>query len=336
MCTAIAERAKRITPDQPQGRIALRVVPIIGPSHDEPRYRLLEGDALTAVKVSEISEAGSVPELLVENTLEERVFLMDGQELLGAKQNRILNTDVLVSAATKLRIPVSCVEAGRWRHTSETFMPGKAASYAVRSGKQARVHEALRAEGRHDADQSAVWEEVACSLASSGSASDTQALHDAYEARREQLAEFRGSLRMPKEAVGLAVLRGSQFQGLDLFDRHSTLKYFWESLVDSYAIDWLMAPVEESGTADLAGTAGVTELLEKAAGGKWEAFQSPGEGRDWRLDDERLTGAALVWDDRVVTHLQLFPRTSDQEQSGWRPQQARIHRRYTRPWGPVM
>ncbi len=336
MSTAIAERAKLITPGRPQGQIALRVVPILGPSHNEPRYRLLEGDALTAVKVSEISEAGSVPELVVENTLEERVFLMDGQELVGAKQNRILNTDVLVPAATKLRIPVSCVEAGRWRDTSDAFMPGKAASHTVRSGKLGRVHASLREMGRHDANQMAVWNEVACSLASSCCSSDTQALHDAYEARREQLSEFRGSLQMPEEAVGLAVFRGLQFQGLDLFDRHSTLAYFWESLVDSYAIDWLMAPAEEPGTADMPGAAVLIELLEKAAGGKWEEFQSPGEGRDWRLENETLTGAALVWDDRVVMHLQLFPKVAGQEEGGSRPQRARIHRRYTRPLGPVV
>ena len=43
-----------------------------------------------------------------------RVLFLEGEELVGAKQNRILNTSVLIAAHTKSKIPVSCVEAGRW------------------------------------------------------------------------------------------------------------------------------------------------------------------------------------------------------------------------------
>ena len=44
----------------------------------------------------------------------EKVLLYDGEELVGAKQNRILNVTVLVAEQTGVRIPVSCVEQGRW------------------------------------------------------------------------------------------------------------------------------------------------------------------------------------------------------------------------------
>jgi hypothetical protein len=71
--------------------------------------------------VAETSEAGSVPELVVENPLTERVLLYDGEELVGAKQNRILNVSVLVEAMSGLTIPVSCVEQGRWRRQSVHF-----------------------------------------------------------------------------------------------------------------------------------------------------------------------------------------------------------------------
>ena len=46
---------------------------------------------------------------------------MDGEELLGAKQNRIVNLTILVAANSELTIPVSCVEAGRWRARSRAF-----------------------------------------------------------------------------------------------------------------------------------------------------------------------------------------------------------------------
>ncbi len=56
-----------------------------------------------------------MPELRFVNHCERPVLLLDGEELVGAKQNRILNLTVLVPAHQTIVIPVSCVEAGRWR-----------------------------------------------------------------------------------------------------------------------------------------------------------------------------------------------------------------------------
>ena len=40
--------------------------------------------------VTEIDEGGSIPELKFKNSSEKRIFLMEGEELVGAKQNRTL------------------------------------------------------------------------------------------------------------------------------------------------------------------------------------------------------------------------------------------------------
>ena len=62
-----------------------------------------------------------MPELMVENKGDMRVLFIEGEELVGAKQNRILNTSILVPAKSKTKIPVSCVERGRWRYHSPMF-----------------------------------------------------------------------------------------------------------------------------------------------------------------------------------------------------------------------
>src|ERR1700730_11677852 len=69
----------------------------------------------------EVSEAGSVLFLKVVNGADRQLLLLDGEELLGAKQNRILNTTVLVDAHTEVIIPVSCVEQGRWGYRGRQF-----------------------------------------------------------------------------------------------------------------------------------------------------------------------------------------------------------------------
>lgn len=173
-------------------------------------------------------------------------------------------------------------ERKRRKAVATQFVAGKAAMFSNRQHKSPTIHESLKSMNTHDADQGQVWDEVQQELASAGVTSRTSALSDLYAARERELAEFRGKLRLPDDAVGLAVFHGGAFQGLDLFDRHSTLKYFWDSLVDSYALSWLnqrepahdmpdRGPDEDEATRD---------LFDQAAGTQWEGFDSPGEGRD--------------------------------------------------------
>src|SRR5215469_7354079 len=78
-------------------------------------YLLLE-DAIAQgkVRIAELQAGGSVPELSLTNMGELPVLLVDGEELIGAKQNRVLNLTILAPAKQTIVIPVSCVEAGRW------------------------------------------------------------------------------------------------------------------------------------------------------------------------------------------------------------------------------
>src|SRR3954471_15854178 len=50
------------------------------------------------IKVTEVTEGGSVPQLAVETSGESSVLLLDGEELIGARQNRIVNLTILVAA----------------------------------------------------------------------------------------------------------------------------------------------------------------------------------------------------------------------------------------------
>ncbi len=103
-------------------------------------------------RVTEVSEAGSVPFLQVANDADRPLLLLDGEELIGAKQNRILNTTVLVAAHTEVTIPVSCVEQGRWGYRGRQFHPGDASLYAsLRAQKAAHVSQSVRAGRGHQA-----------------------------------------------------------------------------------------------------------------------------------------------------------------------------------------
>src|SRR5215475_12495646 len=82
---------------------ALTIFPLFGDSQGGIDY-LLSDEAIGggAVTVEEVSEGGSVPNLLVANQTDSLVLFLEGEELRGAKQNRVLNTSVLVGAHSRL------------------------------------------------------------------------------------------------------------------------------------------------------------------------------------------------------------------------------------------
>jgi len=65
---------------------ALSLFPLFSGTATEVDYRLSdEAIADQSIFIEEVSESGSVPELMVENKSEKRVLFLEGEELIGAK-----------------------------------------------------------------------------------------------------------------------------------------------------------------------------------------------------------------------------------------------------------
>ncbi|MCD6405082.1 MAG: hypothetical protein J7M19_04600 [Planctomycetes bacterium] len=266
--------------------------------------------------VTEVNEGGSVPELSVTSTAEVMILLLDGEELVGAKQNRILNTTVLLPAKAKTRIPVSCVEAGRWHYRSPHFKAGAYAPANLRASKVRSVTRNLRATGRAKSDQGEVWDEVAESMQMSGVYSDTGSMHDMIDQRRESLDEYLRALAYPENARGIMAAIGGKFAVMDLFDKPETLRKVWERLITGYAID-AMNRAKAKEKASGFGTQDAEGILEGLSDIECEPHASAGVGRDWRFEAEEFVGQALVVEG-CCAHLCAFPNTGNESQ-GSRP-----------------
>src|SRR6516165_4685623 len=174
------------------GYLNLTVHPVISNTSRMSAYLTLD-DALATgrFRIGEISLSGSVPELKVLNDLSQPVLLLDGEALVGAKQNRVLNLSIMVPAQTEMNIPVSCVEAGRWRHVSDRFASSDHAQFARgRARKVAQVSYAMRERGSRMSDQSDVWSEIAAKSVRMSASSPTAAMLAIYESSREPLEDF--------------------------------------------------------------------------------------------------------------------------------------------------
>ena len=83
------------------------------------------------MRVSEVSQHGSVSDLCVVNDSDRTVLLLDGEDLRGAKQNRVLNLTILVPAGKTVIVLVSCVEQGRFRRGEAAAGPGRFSGWKI-------------------------------------------------------------------------------------------------------------------------------------------------------------------------------------------------------------
>jgi hypothetical protein len=225
---------------------ALGVFPLFTPPGRATQY-LLSDEALAsrAVQVTELSRGGRIPSLLVDNRADSGVLFLEGEELRGAKQNRIVNATVLVARRSRATIPVSCVEEGRWGYRSPHLSAGVShASSKLRRVLKVSVHRSV-SEGRgHASDQGEVWQEVGRQARSLGSRSRTGAMSDTYDHCRSRIAEFRDRLRYVEGATGVAGAVGSKLVSVDVFDQPATCRKVWARLLSGLALDALEATLE--------------------------------------------------------------------------------------------
>ncbi len=264
-------------------------------------YMLLEEAVLHGVaRVTELGEGGSVPELRFDNLGDAPVLLLDGEELVGAKQNRVLNLTILAPAKQAIVIPVSCVEAGRWHAESDTFRPAEHVMYSrARAAKAVQVSFDMAVNDSRRSDQSAVWDEIAQKAACLHAPSPTQAMNAIYDSSADSLDAYMGVFGWTEGQAGVAFAVG-EAMGLDLMDHPSTMKTLFPKLVRSYALDALEAPLSPAATAGQMAT-----FLARI--GKAECLVRPavGIGEDVRLSGQGISGAAL-WSEERYVHLCAF------------------------------
>ena len=277
------------------------------------RYPLLE-EALRRelVTIREVSEGGSVPELAVENRADRPVLIVDGEELVGAKQNRVANLTMLIPAKGTTTIPVSCVEAGRWSYSKRAFgVTDRVQNARGRAEKLGSVRQSIRSSGSRRSDQGQVWDSIAEEAAALHAESPTSAMSEMFERHRETLEDYVGVVTAAPDQVGAVFIAGGRRCGLDLFDQPATLAAFLPKLVRSYAIDVLgRRGRQDDGSPD----GNAPSFIQRILAGSIDDHPAVGLGRDIGVVGDGVVAGALVADETVV-HLTAFA-DSDRRRSG--------------------
>lgn len=279
------------------------VAPLFAGNGNGPNYLTLS-KALEekSISVTEVDEE-EVSELKVVNEADLSVLLLDGEELIGAMQNRVLNTSILLKEHSTTIIPVSCTEQGRWDEESEEFADSDVVmSPRIRSAKTKSVSAALEEEGRFLSDQGEVWNEIEALSRAAETDSPTGAMRDVFESKKAKLERYLQSFQSLPGQKGLLVFINGRVIGLDILSRDDAYARLAPKLVKSYAIDALLATSEDDGPASLE----LAEMfLREAADTRQHQFESVGHGIDYRYRSGIVVGSALVVDE-VVVHAAFF------------------------------
>jgi len=276
-----------------------------------------------------LDQAGSVPELRLINKGKQKVLIIEGEELVGAKQNRIVNATFLVAANTKTVIPVSCVEQGRWHYDSKHFGSGNKMMHAsLRRNHQVHVRESLRQGRGYESDQGEIWDDISAKLDRMKVSAPTRAMADAYDRFEEKLSDYMNHFQLIEWQIGAIFAINDQVLGLESFGCSDTFGRFFDKLVKSYALDALdnqNRPKARSVAPEAA-----RRFIQSTAKGKTERHPTLGLGEAVSIESRVVSGAALMENSRVI-HLSAFRKVKGDSSGGvnYRRYSERYRRRKT-------
>ena len=93
----------------PQVHENLAVIPLKTQRTYIDMLTLKKGLELGLVEVKEC-ETSQVNTVIVKNNAVAPLILIDGEEIIGGDQNRIINSTILLEANSEMAVPVSCTE----------------------------------------------------------------------------------------------------------------------------------------------------------------------------------------------------------------------------------
>lgn len=278
----------------------LTILPVESPAAPAAGRLLTLDEAVPSGRllIGEVSEGGSVNTLRVVNKSGQPVFILAGEILSGAKQNRILQADVVVPAGKDaLAVPAFCVEHGRWSSQGAAFGS---------EGNNAPI--AVRQKASQTKSQGEVWNEVAANNSNLKAETATGSLSAAYKApavakvREEYTDAFRDLPKKYLTATGVVVLIGDKVLVADLFASRRLFERLWGKLLESYIVE----AARRSQDASAAKADSAREFIEMAAKAEILTAATAGAGQGIELKTAKITGHGLALDAAPV-HLALFP-----------------------------
>ena len=291
-------------PGEPQTAGPLTVFSVFGPA-PKLEYRDFAGSVGHGAFVKELDGGASVNDLVVGNPTDLPLLVYEGEEVLGAQQNRTFDVSALIAPHSQVHLPVSCVEQGRWdgsRHSEPLTASPQAADPSLRRRKRATANRRAEAGLEARADQREVWQEVEDRMLAHGVDSASAAMSDVYDGRRDALEEISAQLHVVNGSSGAIAFVGARPVAIDYISSPAVFAGLFHRLAQGYALDAVGATAEPADPFE------AERFLHAVFEAPRHPLPTPGLGRGVRLLVPEANGSGLEHEDELVALCAFPPR----------------------------
>tara|TARA_Y100001970_G_C14244439_1_gene867065 strand:+ start:2809 stop:3738 length:930 start_codon:yes stop_codon:yes gene_type:complete len=257
------------------------------------------------VSISEINDSGSVPHLKCKSYTEKLVLILAGEEIVGAKQNRITNISFIVPPFKEIIIPVSCVEQGRWRYETSTFSKG----FNAYPDLKRKLYEdvTINSSGGRGftSNQSRVWNDIEEKQRSFNKFSSTSAMNRLYK-ESEAVNRF---LNQNKNinACGMTTYINGSIVSFECAPNNIFFNQLFPDLVDSIYQESLLYKNTSKTYSNFFSTNAYFNYLKKIDR-HLNIKDGVGLGKNYHILSRDIIGDALELDGDLI-HFYSFPKS---------------------------
>jgi hypothetical protein len=234
---------------------------------DENQYLTLdEGLKEGLVRITE-QEHERVGGLLIDNQSDRPLYLLEGERLIGGKQDRtIISSLVIPPKSGKTTVPTFCVEHSRWVEGNK----GREFGFSV---NPALAPKGVRGAAKVEGSQDRVWGCVAkqkesahnklqCPNTNSSvnemlDAPQVQSISEEYANALEQALDRAEN----RDAVGLAVVFNGQIEEVNIYPNAALFRKLYPRLIRAYAVQAALLK-DQARAAEPVTNAGVVQFLQ--------------------------------------------------------------------------
>lgn len=263
---------------------------------------LKKGLELELVKVKEC-ETSTVNTLIVENHSVTPLILIDGEEVVGGDQNRIVNATILIDSKSEKKIPVSCTEKGRWAYKSEFKQSNYIANYNTRRAKE-------YASRSNSSYQDAVWSSIDSLQVENEFYSATSAMEESYENLKSNHEKIIREFEIIHGQTGILIMIDGEVKGFELFLNPEIYRDFHEKILKSYLID---AKLNDDLFTVNRNTA--EEIIANAFEASFDEKQSNGIEDAFEFENADGLGTIYTYKNQII-HLSYFTKMVDNYDDG--------------------
>jgi hypothetical protein len=275
----------------------LRIYPLTFSGSSKSFMTLKTALAKDLIVVKEKGD-GDVNTVVIKNKGNSTVFVMAGEVIKGAKQDRMIENDLLIPPESKwVEVAVYCTEHGRWHGSSKEF-----------AAADISVSPSVRANARKEKSQSEVWAKVAENQQDvMGSNSETGAFAHIYDSksykddRDDYYKKLKGLPDQYPSMKGVLVCVGDDILCVDLFGSHTVLDNLWPKLLESYIVEAMRS--SDKGSVSVSEAKKFIDEFRKV---DLDDEYTPGAGDLYEIASYDGQGSAMIYKGMLV-HSDLFP-----------------------------